>query len=101
MTESVKEILAANSLLAKLPKTLNLPPNSQITSNKSNLEIEQADSVMFSIRDLVPVNSEYRPKYYAALYRMGAEAFWQLAERARKGKFPPHLFRRLIDGPKK
>ncbi len=57
--------------------------------------------VMGSIVDLVPLDSAYRPKYFAALYRMGPTSFVELADRARKGKFPPYLFGRLIDGKKR
>jgi hypothetical protein len=97
----VQRALPPNSPLAlNSPNLVNSQANSLIT-NKSEVSLEQADTLMYSIRDLVPVDSDYRPKYFAALYRMGPARFWQLAERARKGKFPPHLFRRLIDGPKR
>lgn len=59
------------------------------------MNIQQADSVMSSVSDLV--NPAYKPKYYKALYRLGPDRFLALADRARTGKFPQHLFRHLID----
>lgn len=90
-----------NSPLALNSPTIVDSQANNLITNKSRLSLEQADTVMYSIRDLVPIDSDYRPKYFAALYRIGPEKFYELAERARKGKLPPHLFRRLIDGPKR
>lgn len=69
-------------------------PNSPIGASK--LTVKQADSIMDSVNDLV--TSAYRPKYFKALYRLGAVAFLNFADRARQGRYPQHLFRYLIDG---
>lgn len=91
----------ANSPIAQSPNSPEAlaSPNSPIGQlGSKNISISQADQVMDSITDLVPADSQYRPKYFAALYRMGPVLFMQLADRARKGRSPQHLFRVLIDG---
>lgn len=99
--------IGANSPIAQLPNSpedlsSSNSPNSligQLAGKKIN--IQEADRVMESIVDLVPQDSNYRPKYYAALYRMGPALFVELADRARKGRSPQHLFRVLVDGRRK
>lgn len=95
--------LVPNSQIAQLPSSPEdlSSSNSPIRLLGNKITLETADKVMDSIADLVPLDSAYRPKYYAALYRMGPALFTQHADRARKGRFPQHLFRRLIDGPKR
>lgn len=96
--------LAPSSLVAQLPPE-GLPSSSSLSSSTGLLArrigLEDADKVMDSVADLLQPTDPYRPKYFKALYRMGPALFLELADRARKGKYPQHLFRRLIDGPKR
>lgn len=96
--ESANSLIAqwANSLEAK--KAIKQPnsPISLIGASKSKkLSVGAADTLMNSVSDLV--SPAYKPKYYKAMYRLGGQRFYDLAERARGGKYPPHLFRYLID----
>jgi hypothetical protein len=88
----LEQINPNSPIVKKVIKTTN-SPISPIVDKR--LTVKQADTVMESVADLV--SPDYKPKYFKALYRIGAAEFVRLADRARGGKYPPYLFRYLID----
>jgi hypothetical protein len=89
----VLESINPNSQIAQYVGKNTNSPISPIADKR--ITTKQADTVMDSVADLV--TPAYKPKYYKALYQIGPGKFVHLADRARTGKYPSHLFRHLID----
>lgn len=73
-------------------------PNSPIAQTNTKARVlsdEDADYILDLYKHLY--TPAYRPKYFWALQRIGADQFISLATRAEGGKQPQHLFRYLID----
>lgn len=77
------------------PKNLMSIDYSQITNNRFNISIRDADRLVSNASHLID-DDKYKPFYYKKLYKIGPDKFKEIILLAEKGKQPSRLFAKLM-----